>query len=709
MSELLEIARSSLNTTQNRLKLVGNNIVNVHTEGYHRQVGYQEPVLPSLNLYGDRTLLSGQGVDLVEVEQLFDQFAEREQRYAQSALSQVQKSLECLDELDNKYSLVGRKVTDGLSLLFDSFFKLADMPSDIAVRDHILINAEMVSQNLHRFQDELLQQYKNVNDEITETVGEVNQITDDIYRITRKSVGLEKPDLDIVDERTRLLKELSEHLNVFVNQPRPGSYQVLTQSGQTLVMESSKFQLSTEQANPIEQDVAVIIGSKDSKHTLNLKDIGGNLQALRDFRDDVLRPVMRELDVLAVSIAQTFNRVHEQGFDLHGQVSKKMFRDINEMGPMMYRYAPYEQNRGKAKIDRVEITDFTELTGHGYKLEVEQAAVVTRLNGEDVIEEGNELIFRLVNKKTLDYYTITFPEPEPDGAPIPLSELEGQFALGPKLADSIDGFNFKFNDIKLLKVADKFEINPTYGAARRLKLNLTSAEQIAAARGPSVTHQNPENKILVRHVDRQDPQFQKFLKYGNTVSFRLLMGTKGSHHELDVQIHDSQGLEVMFDDTQKPPVKHSHVILESDPSIEVNKPKLPQEVTLYGITFELDGMFFDQDEWTINVDFGQGDNTNASILGELQSERVMHKGTTTLLESYANSKTKVGTFLSAYNIRLEAVSANHEFAMKRVQEHSGVVLDEEAADMVRFQQIYQASAQVMSTAGVIIDTLLAIR
>ena len=87
----------------------------------------------------------------------------------------------------------------------------------------------------------------------------------------------------------------------------------------------------------------------------------------------------------------------------------------------------------------------------------------------------------------------------------------------------------------------------------------------------------------------------------------------------------------------------------------------------------------------------------------------MHKGTTTLLESYGNSKTRVGTFLSAYDIRLEAVNANYEFAVKRVEEHSGVVLDEEAADMVRFQQIYQASAQVMSTAGVVIDTLLAIR
>ena len=176
-----------------------------------------------------------------------------------------------------------------------------------------------------------------------------------------------------------------------------------------------------------------------------------------------------------------------------------------------------------------------------------------------------------------------------------------------------------------------------------------------------------------------------------------------------MKVLDSEGLQVFYDETQKPPLPHPPITLQPDPSLVGNDLDVPQTISLYGVTFEINGDLQHDDVFTYNVDFGVGDNKTAVALSRLKTATVARQGTQTLNGSYTEIMTTVGTAYSTYDLRMESVQASYEFAVRRVQEESGVVLDEEAADMIKYQQIYQASAQVINTAGVLIETLLQIR
>lgn len=104
---------------------------------------------------------------------------------------------------------------------------------------------------------------------------------------------------------------------------------------------------------------------------------------------------------------------------------------------------------------------------------------------------------------------------------------------------------------------------------------------------------------------------------------------------------------------------------------------------------------------------GIGDNRNALALAGIAARRVMGNGTTTLNETYAELVSDVG--VKTQRARINADVQAQLLGESRAQRESisGVNLDEEAANLIRFQQAYEASAQVIAVAGTMFDSLLA--
>ena len=71
--------------------------------------------------------------------------------------------------------------------------------------------------------------------------------------------------------------------------------------------------------------------------------------------------------------------------------------------------------------------------------------------------------------------------------------------------------------------------------------------------------------------------------------------------------------------------------------------------------------------------------------------------------------TKVGNIANQANITQQALTIVNEQALEKRDQVSGVSLDEEAADLVRFQQAYQASARVMQVSNQLFDSILQLR
>lgn len=108
----------------------------------------------------------------------------------------------------------------------------------------------------------------------------------------------------------------------------------------------------------------------------------------------------------------------------------------------------------------------------------------------------------------------------------------------------------------------------------------------------------------------------------------------------------------------------------------------------------------------LNNTGGIGDNTNALVLSGLQQNKTLLNGTASQQDLFSTMAADVGIKTSRAESRMETEGLLLDQAQQSVDSVSGVNLDEEAADLIRFQQAYQAAAQLISVADTLFGTLL---
>lgn len=102
---------------------------------------------------------------------------------------------------------------------------------------------------------------------------------------------------------------------------------------------------------------------------------------------------------------------------------------------------------------------------------------------------------------------------------------------------------------------------------------------------------------------------------------------------------------------------------------------------------------------------GLGDNTNGLALADMQSTNHIN-GSMSFNDAYGAMVSHVGTQTNSAQTRTGALESLKDNAISRQQSTQGVSLDEEAIDLTRYQQAYQASAQLISTADNLFQTIL---
>jgi flagellar hook-associated protein 1 FlgK len=103
-----------------------------------------------------------------------------------------------------------------------------------------------------------------------------------------------------------------------------------------------------------------------------------------------------------------------------------------------------------------------------------------------------------------------------------------------------------------------------------------------------------------------------------------------------------------------------------------------------------------------------GDNRVALAISKLQHEKVLGAGTATFEEQYLKSVGDIGLHASKAKIDLEQSSGILAQAKAIKERISGVSLDEEAANMVRYQNAYEANAKVIRAADEMFKAVLGI-
>ncbi|MGN6512751.1 MAG: flagellar hook-associated protein FlgK [Lysobacteraceae bacterium] len=218
---------------------------------------------------------------------------------------------------------------------------------------------------------------------------------------------------------------------------------------------------------------------------------------------------------------------------------------------------------------------------------------------------------------------------------------------------------------------DRFDLSPTTGAASTLKLALTGPNTIAAA-GPLQVAAAGANTGGARVASSQVTDAAAFASFsGATIDF------------LDSNTYTIDGA-------------GPYAYTAGTP------------ITAGGWSLSLDGTPAAGDSFTLaRTPPRSADNANARALAALDQAGVLDGGTTSITSGITQLTAQVGGDARHAQLSLQAQQAIHDQIDAERESVSGVNLDEEAANMLRYQQAYQAAAQVMSTANTVFQTLLA--
>jgi flagellar hook-associated protein 1 FlgK len=132
-----------------------------------------------------------------------------------------------------------------------------------------------------------------------------------------------------------------------------------------------------------------------------------------------------------------------------------------------------------------------------------------------------------------------------------------------------------------------------------------------------------------------------------------------------------------------------------------------------GITFGDVKIDFDKapatsDSFAISSNAGGiGDNANIKMITGIRAEQIFSGKT--LRNYYIDEVGKVANYSELTGMSSEAKQAVYDQAVRTKDQQSGVNLDEEAAELIRLQQAFQASAKMLQTARAIFDSIIAIR
>jgi flagellar hook-associated protein 1 FlgK len=103
---------------------------------------------------------------------------------------------------------------------------------------------------------------------------------------------------------------------------------------------------------------------------------------------------------------------------------------------------------------------------------------------------------------------------------------------------------------------------------------------------------------------------------------------------------------------------------------------------------------------------GSGDNRNALLLADALNRPALNNGTTNLSSAVGQFVGGIGVATRQAQVNRDAQGVVHEENLAKMDSVSGVNLDEEAANLLRYQQAYQAAAQLIRVADTLFQTLL---
>jgi flagellar hook-associated protein 1 FlgK len=311
------IGISGLNAAQAALDIIGNNIANAATDGYHRQ---RLELAPSS--YGQTAAeTTGAGVDVAGVTRMIDGLLEREITRQESAYGQVSQELSTLSSVETMLGEFseGSGLNATIDAFFDSLRGLAAHPLEQVWRNETVNAAEALANEFRRLgssleglEDQLVLEAQNTASAVNALITQIAELNANIQaaEVNRGQAN------NLRDHRDHLITELASLVGIETQQREYGVVDVSI-AGLPVVAGSLATGLEAKLG---EGEVLGIFAAGAGGRSLEIE--GGRLGGLLTLKNDLLGGLHADLDTLARTIVEQVNRNHVQGLGQEGSFTQ---------------------------------------------------------------------------------------------------------------------------------------------------------------------------------------------------------------------------------------------------------------------------------------------------------------------------------------------------------------------------------------------------
>jgi len=636
------IAISGLDSAQKALTVVGNNLANAATEGYHLQRVDLRPALP-LDSGG---VVLGQGVEVATVRRMVDALVELELLRQRSLGEHLGSELSVLQTVENAF---GELATDegGLDAALDRFFNsLQDLsihPADPVWQNQMIGDADSLAGRFRALDEFLTELETQIDLESQNVVDSINTIAVEIARlndsIERFQIRGGAPN-DLMDKRDQLLDQLAELVGLEITNRQRGSIDIIT-VGIPLVVGTSTVSLE------VGLDASGKLGvTATGAATYLTQAEGGKLGALLSLRNDLIAGVHNDLNKLAGTIIRQINTCHAQGLGSAGSftelvgspVTSENLSDLSAVtsGKLYIRMT----NTSTGAVSRHEISidaDSDTLSS--------LASKISSITGLTASVDGLKLrIFADSNYK-FDFLPAVLPEPTG-------TDLNGSSPPDISVSGIYSGTtNQTFT----------FTVTGTGSVGNgTLKLSVTDGS------GDPIATLNVGSGYAAGD----------WLELGNGIKVALGVGdlVAGDSFEVDAfassdtsGVLAALGLNTLFSgSTASDMAVRSEIIAQPNRVATAIGPEMT-------------------------------DNKNILRMADLRSQPIADFGSLTCGEFYRRTVTNLGQTISVKQVRQNNIEMIVQNLLNQRAEISGVDINEQAAQLLVFQHVFQAMAKYMAT------------
>lgn len=633
MGNIYSVGTSGLNVAKTALSTIANNVANVNTPGYTRQI-VDVKVQPGTGL---GTSFVGSGVQVGGVKAQYNQFLESALTLSIGKSSSSQELDSMYSQLEQSLSGATNGIASNVSTVKANLTTMAANPSSVPARQQFLSSLQGLTSSIQNVNGLLAQQQNQVNQSLQDSSNQINTLLSKIATLNDSITNTEVKESngtvleqnksnDLRDQRQQLVNNLAQYVQInTIDQPE--GLTVLA-GGTALVVGGKAATLTTAQ-DP-QDPTQVVTSIQTSAGTIKIDPValGGKIGADSDFAKNGLAPAIASLNQYAGILGSAINDQLQKGINLYGQPGAPLLKLDSATA------IPNNRNTGTLGVSLSVNAYQTQAANYQLQYTTASGYALTRLPDTQVLASGATLPL------SFDGITINSLGGTPSNG--------DSFLLKP-FGDTAGGLSLLSNDPKSLALA-----SPLTSKAATTN---TSDAVIASVK---VTSGLPLNTNLTAPVSITFTSPTQYTISGTGI------GTLTGQPFQSGQTISYNGWSTSITGTPKA------------------------------------GDVFSIGPATNNA----GDASNANDMIALLESKNFGNGQQTISDFSGAIQSSVGTRASLASTNAKADEALMNLAQSNRDSYSGVNLDEEAADLAKWQQIYSANAQVLATAKQLFSSIV---